>query len=90
MLKRGDVVGIPCEVRQGPSSKERLISFEAVSGRITGFVSESELRDKGHDSWLVRATVLKLKGDVVEVRVRGSFFNTNGLADIRREMALAA
>ena len=89
-MGRGDTIWIPCEAKAGPSAEERLISFKTVNGAVTGFVRTLELKDKGNDGWAIRATVLKVKGDVVEVRGYGSFFNTNGLADIRREMALAA
>jgi len=88
-LKAGDVIAVPCEIAPGPSSDEKLVSFEAVNGLVTGFVRTHELKPKGN-GWVIRATVLKVKRDAIEVRVYGSFFNTNGLADIRLEMALAA
>ena len=88
-LKAGDVIAVPCEVAPGPSSDEMLVSFETINGIVTGFIRTRELKRKGED-WVVRATILKMKKDAIEVRVYGSFFNTNGLADIKREMALAA
>ena len=89
-LQRGGIVWIPCESKSGPSADERLVSFETLSGRVTGFVKTGDLKDKGAEGWAIRAAVLRIKGDAVEVRVFGSFFNTNGLADISRDMALAA
>jgi hypothetical protein len=89
-LKAGDAVAIPCEVAAGQSAEERLVSFETIGGRVTGFVRTHELRDRGGNQWVIRATVLKVRRDAIEVRVYGSFFNTNGLADIKPEMALAA
>jgi hypothetical protein len=88
-LKPGDEIGIHCDATNGPFSGEHLISFETVDGPVSGFVRESELKREGRD-WFVRAVVLHQEGDVVEVRVQGSFFTTNGIATIPREMALAA
>jgi len=89
-LKVGDDIAVPCETAPGPSSDEKLVSVETLNGRITGFVRLRDLRQNASGEWEIRATVLKLKKDAIEVRVYGSFFNTNGLADISREMALAA
>ena len=58
-------------------------------GRSQEFVRDADLRQDGKH-WLVRAVVLSVDEDVVGVRVRGSFFTTNGIATIPREMALAA
>ena len=89
-LRAGAEVGIPCEVKQGPFEGEKLVSFETVDGPVTGFVSEEELNHSDSDGWLIHAVVVKIEKDVVTVRVRGSFFTTNGLANIRPDMALAA
>jgi hypothetical protein len=89
-MKPGDEIGIRCEVTKGPFSGEHLISFETVDGPVSGFVRESELKTE-NKVWFVRAEVLRLLADdIVEVRVQGSFFTTNGIATIPREMALAA
>jgi hypothetical protein len=85
----GDVVGIWCTVQPGPFSEERLISFETVDGPISGFVRETELRQRG-DRWQVGAVILAIRGDNLEVKVQGSFFTTNGLAMVPRNMAMAA
>jgi hypothetical protein len=85
----GEMVGIECTVQPGPFSEERLISFDTVHGPISGFVQESDLRQVG-DKWRVRAVILAIRGDILEVRVRGSFFTTNGLAAIPQRYASAA
>ena len=89
-LQPGTEIGIPCDVKPGPFSGEKLVSFETIDGPVTGFVEEQDLAKQDGHQWYVRAVVLNVGGDVVTVRVEGSFFNTNGLAHIRREMALAA
>jgi hypothetical protein len=89
-LKIGYDVGLPCEVKLGPFEDERLVSFETVDGPVTGFVSTDELQQIDEDRWMIHAVVVKIERDVVTVKVRGSFFTTNGLAHIRPEMALAA
>ena len=90
-FKVGDLVGIPCEVKPGPFSGERLISFDSLDGPVSGFVLEEELKkQRGDDQWLVRGRVLSVKPDEIEVWIDGSFFTTNGLATISQEMAVAA
>jgi hypothetical protein len=88
-IKPGDEIGIQCEVTNGPFTGERLISFGTTDGPVSGFVRESELKQDG-SHWLVRAIVLGVEADSIAVRVQGSFFTTNGIATIPREMALAA
>jgi len=88
-LTAGAEIGIPCDVKQGPFEDEKLVSFDTMDGPVTGFVSANELKQI-EDRWVIRAVVMSQEGDVVTVRVHGSFFTTNGLATIRREMAMAA
>ncbi len=89
-LKQGKIIGIPCDVKPGPFSDERMISFDTISGPVSGFVRENELKQIDQDQWYVRATVQSVSHDGIEVRVRGSFFTTNGLATVSREIAYAA
>jgi hypothetical protein len=88
-LKAGVLVGIRCTVQPGPFSDERLVSFDTVTGPVTGFVREANLK-KFNEDWCVKGTVISIESDIIEVRVEGSFFTTNGIATIPREMALAA
>lgn len=85
----GATIYVPCDVQGGPFS-EYLISFETVEGPVTGFVSKTILREAADGKWSVEAKVLRIQGEVAEVLVSGSFFNTNGLAHIRRDVARAA
>jgi hypothetical protein len=88
-LRVGSVVGVRCEVKPGPFAGERLVSFETVDGSVSGFVREDELKTVS-DKWYVRAVVQSMDADVLQVRIRGSFFTTNGIAKIPRDAALAA
>jgi hypothetical protein len=87
----GNAVGIECTVQPGPFSEERLIAFDTVDGIVSGFVGESELMQVGTDhKWYVRAVIEAVRGDILEVRVNGSFFTTNGLASVPMRCAKAA
>jgi hypothetical protein len=88
-MQIGDIIAIQCEVRPGPFEGEQMITFDTVDGPISGFVRSTELRQQDSQSY-VRAVIQNIKEDVLEVRVRGSFFNTNGVASVRREYAVAA
>jgi hypothetical protein len=85
----GEFVGVQCEVQPGPFSEERLVTVETTDGAISGFVRESELRRDG-DRWQVRGKVRSVSQDVIEVWILGSFFTTNGLANVPRHLAMAA
>jgi hypothetical protein len=88
-MKVGDVIGIQCDVRPGPFSGERMITFDTVDGPISGFVREPDLMQKD-SQWYVRAIIQDIGDDVLHVRVKGSFFTTNGLASVPRRFAMAA
>jgi hypothetical protein len=88
-IKAGDEIGIKCEVKQGPFPGEHLIEVETLDGPVSGFVNEGSLRKTG-DSWLVRATVYEVHNDYIKVRIQGSFFTTNGIANIQPRLAMAA
>ena len=86
-LTAGQHVWIQCTVQPGPFSEERLVSVETVDGPVTGFVRTEELRSDEH---FVRGVVRNVAAEYVEVWIRGSFFTTNGLANVPRELAMAA
>jgi hypothetical protein len=88
-IKVGDVIGVQCRVQPGPFSEERLVSFDTVDGPVSGFVREVNLKEV-ESQWFVRAVVQGVSDDILEVRVKGSFFTTNGLANVERRFAMAA
>jgi len=89
VMKVGDVIAIQCDVRPGPFSGERMITFDTTDGPISGFVRDSDLNEQD-SQWYVRAIIQDIRDDLLEVRVRGSFFTTNGLATVPRRYAQAA
>ena len=88
-FRPGDAIAVPCELAPGPFSDERLITVDTVDGPISGFVQTYDLKETG-GQWFVRGSVVREHPDSVEVRIRGSFFNTNGVASISRDAAFAA
>ena len=88
-FKAGDLIGVQCEVKPGPFAGERLVTVETVDGSISGFVSESELRSVG-ERWEVRGKVQEITGGIIQVMIYGSFFTTNGIANIKSDLAMAA
>lgn len=85
----GDRVQIKCEVKPGPFSGERLVTFDTLDGLISGFVREKDLTDNGGE-WFIGGVVKSVESDHLVVKVRGSFFTTNGIANVSRDMAMAA
>ena len=88
-FKAGDFVGVKCEVQPGPFDEERLVTVETIDGVISGFVKETELREK-NGQWEVRGKVQEINGSSIKVLIYGSFFTTNGIANISSHLAMAA
>ena len=85
----GDRVQIKCDVKPGPFSGERLVTFDTLDGLISGFVREADLTGSG-GGWLISGVVQSVETEHLVVKVRGSFFTTNGIANVSRDMAMAA
>jgi len=88
-LKIGQQVWIRCNVQPGPFTEEPLVTVETIDGPVTGFVQSDELKARENEHF-VRGVVRNLARDHVEVWIRGSFFTTNGLANVPTELAMAA
>ena len=90
-FKTGEHTWIKCNAQPGPFPSEMAVEFESVDGPISGFVQEKELRQID-DEWLIHAQIKAIHNDVLEVWVQGSFFSTNGLANVTSDntMTLAA
>jgi hypothetical protein len=85
----GQQILIPADVGRGPFPGEVLVTFETTRGPVSGFVDNAVVETRGGKNYL-RATVREVDSEAVTVWVRGSFFNTNGLAQLPIEAGLAA
>ena len=88
-FRQGQEILIPANVRNGPFPGEFLVTFESTRGPVSGFVDSALVVEREGKDYL-RATVQETSSDAVTVWVRGSFFNTNGLAQLPIEAGLAA
>lgn len=88
-LKAGDEIAIKCEVKPGPFPGEHLIEVETLDGPVSGFVVDAFLRERD-GQWYVKGTVHEVFADYIKVRISGSFFTTNGIANITPKLAMAA
>jgi hypothetical protein len=88
-MEIGQPVWIECQVQPGPFSEELLVTVETIDGPVTGFIKSDELRQTA-DETKVRGVVRKIRKDYLEVWIKGSFFTTNGLANVPTELAKAA
>jgi hypothetical protein len=88
-LTVGQQVWIRCKVQPGPFSEEPLVTIESIDGPISGFVQSEELKT-GVEGDSVRGFVRSIEPKFIEVWIKGSFFTTNGLTNVSREMAIAA
>jgi len=84
----GQAVQIRCEVRPGPFPAEFLVTLDTIEGPISGFVRGDNFRkSSSSNDGYVFATVTDVSEDTLTVMVRGSFFTTNGLAQLKRDWA---
>lgn len=71
-IQPGARVWLPCEVKPGPFSDERLVRVETPGGPWVGFVDVGALRDpieEGKTS--VRSVVMDVTGDSFLARIAG-------------------
>jgi hypothetical protein len=88
-LTVGKEAWIRCKVQPGPFSDEPLVTIDTIEGPVSGFIQAGELKKQG-DGTAVRGIVRSMENDHVEVWIRGSFFTTNGIASVNRNLATAA
>jgi hypothetical protein len=68
----GDLVWIPCEVKPGPFSDERIIRINSARGPWVGFVPAHALRESVKEgSTAVRAVIVQENGTHFNARVAG-------------------
>ena len=88
-LRAGSKVWIPCEVKPGPFSNERLVRVRHVSGEWVGFVETSFLKEpveQGQTS--VFATVVAVEGNVFSARIPGQALDSNEVRGSTAQVSL--
>jgi hypothetical protein len=71
-LRSGTKIWIPCEVKPGPFSNERLVRVELPSGQWTGFVEVGALKDPIEEGeTAVLGTVVTVENNMVSLRFPG-------------------
>ena len=84
----GRYVWLPCEVKPGPFSNERMVRVTSEFGDWVGFVSVSSLKDPVREGeTLIRALVVEVQGDRFSARMPGeslsSTLSLNVLSQVR-------
>lgn len=90
MFEIGQTVKVPCSVSPGPFSDERLVTVQTIEGTISGFVRSDDLIQTDEENGYLIGVVTALDPDAIKIKLRGSFFTTNGLAAIARNLPVAA
>lgn len=75
-FKRGQMVGVPCEIQPGAFPEENLITITTDAGVVSGFVKSTDIDKMRGTSGYVKGTVLEVTSDKVKVRIPGSFFTS--------------
>ena len=86
-FKIGDEISVPCDIGRGAFPGEFLVTLESVSGPLSGFVKEEEIICREESNGLVRATIHGFSEDTLSIWIKGSFFQTTGLAHLPQEWA---
>ena len=72
-LSIGQKVWVPCEVKRGPFSNERMVRVTSPAGQWFGFVSTAGLKDPVETGVTsVKAIILELLGAHLMLQVVGS------------------
>ena len=80
----GEGIAVPATVQQGAFPGESLVTIVTASGPISGFVRDRDFVVVGKT---IRAIVRESTPEVLSVRLSGSYFTTNGMADFTAEWA---
>lgn len=86
-FRSGQVIRIPVEVQKGAFPTEYLITFEAADRPVSGFVPKDSVEDVRGETGYIRGVIRDVSADIITVMVRGSFFTTTGLAQLKRDWA---
>ncbi|MGE0684295.1 MAG: hypothetical protein AB7P69_25730 [Candidatus Binatia bacterium] len=87
-FKRGQMVGVPCEIQPGAFPEENLITITTDAGVVSGFVKSAYIEKTHGTSGYVKGTVLEVTSDKVQVRIPGSFFTTaSGVTSVSSDWA---
>jgi hypothetical protein len=71
-FEAGHLVWIPCEVKPGPFSDERLVRINSDRGPWVGFVPVAALREPvAEGSTAVRAVIVRVQGSRFNAKVAG-------------------
>ncbi|HUZ32007.1 MAG TPA: hypothetical protein VMV19_07875 [Xanthobacteraceae bacterium] len=85
-LAPGEKILVPTEAQSGAFPGERLVTISTETGPISGFAKADFVIHQGEGTYLI-AEVKRVFGNVVTVKLYGSFFTTTGLADISKSTA---
>ena len=85
--KVGDLIGILCQVGDGPFEGEISVEFETMDGKVSGFTIQENVREVDSRMY-IKAEVVSVEPDHLVVMVEGSFFSTNGLANVGLDQSL--
>lgn len=88
-ISPGTAVKIHCTVQPGPFTGEYFIQVDTLDGPVSGFVTDDNLV-RGSDQDWVKGVVREVESHSIVVMIKGSFFTTNGIANIPPQIAMAA
>ena len=81
-IRKGRVVGVPCEIEPGPFDDEFLVMVDTATGPVSGFARSEFLRPPAPGQGYIVAEIVEIGTDTVTVRLPGSFFTTAGIASV--------
>jgi hypothetical protein len=79
----GEQVAVRCEAQPGAFPGEFLVTLHTVEGNISGFVTSDDLMNDPTPA--LKGIIRSVRDGILVVWLSGSFFNTNGLAEIRSD-----
>jgi hypothetical protein len=83
-FEQGETVAVSAEVQQGAFPGESLVTITTTGGPVSGFVRDRDFVEAGKT---IRAIVLGSTAMALGVRLSGSYFTTNGIADLPADWA---
>jgi len=83
-FKPGDAVAVPATVQPGAFPGEHLVTVLTSSGPVSGFVRDQDIVEPNKT---IHAIVRESTISSLSVQLAGSYFTTNGLAELPADWA---
>lgn len=83
----GTMIEIPCSFEQGAFMGEYYVTIQLEDEMVSGFVPKAHIVKDKESSGYIHGNIVEVSEAGIRIRIPGSYFTTNGIADISQTWA---